>query len=263
MPELLVTRGGHHHTLTQPSPTVVSANTKGSWAEVEASLSHNIEYFTINPRLSTAGRTMAIDIGVGAAGSEKVLVADLFYTSGNAGPVSAGILPIRASKGQRLAVRFQSNNSASAPVFDIYAYARGPLGMMGYGRAWTLGVNLTDTTAVSVDADGGGSFGTWFQISSSTPAPFRAIQMFFGHHANAALSSIAWDFQIGVGAAAAEKIVLQFSANASVDSDAIAGSPTVPYPVDIPVGSRLSCRSICSSADVTDRVMDVSIVGYN
>lgn len=93
------------------------ANTKGAWSEIEASLAHDYAGFSLllsgNQNSSATDQTGLIDIGIGGAGNEEVILSNVpFKVSSNEFLGSAPCFyNITLPKGQRLSVRVQSTNT--------------------------------------------------------------------------------------------------------------------------------------------------------
>lgn len=113
---------------TQVDPGT-SANTKGSWTEITSSTTYAHTMLLIAAHLgSTApGNTRwYLDIGVGAAGSETVLVPDLPSSYASSGftltPNFWGPIPVNIPQGTRLSARLQSTDTSSARVQQVALY---------------------------------------------------------------------------------------------------------------------------------------------
>ncbi len=108
-----------------------TANTKGSYAEIDASIANSIRLIYIAFGVQNNGvRTSAfqlLDIAVGAAASEQIIIPDLFVLQ-NAGddrlvPSPIGPLPVNIPAGTRVAARAQSSIiDASDRLFDVAIY---------------------------------------------------------------------------------------------------------------------------------------------
>ncbi len=101
-----------------------AVGSKGSWAEVFASLDYNTYGVSIcinSNNTSTASRNTVLDVGIGAAASEVVLIPDLI--AGNASGYTqsgAGIwyyFPMFIPAGTRVAVRAQGTVTTAFNVF--------------------------------------------------------------------------------------------------------------------------------------------------
>ena len=102
------------------------SNAKGSWAQITASTSRDYIGFVVSADGQNTGGTYnysLVDIGVGAAGSEQIIVPD-WGCKNNAGTIFNGVspfFPIRIPTGSRIAVRAASGgNPAGALGISIY-----------------------------------------------------------------------------------------------------------------------------------------------
>lgn len=106
------------------------ANTKGSWTEITAATTrqHRGLLIIIGNQANTARDTnqWLLDIGVGAAGSEQVIIPDYYcysHTSGDCVAPSAVYCPITIPSGTRIAARAQCDSTISpGRLFDVAIY---------------------------------------------------------------------------------------------------------------------------------------------
>lgn len=109
-----------------------SANTKGAWSQMTASSSDRV----VGLMLATgddgdvaraANQNMALDVGIGAGGSERVLIPNIvFVAETNADqwrPAQTGVYPCDVPAGTRFAVRGAcSVSTASDRLIDVSLY---------------------------------------------------------------------------------------------------------------------------------------------
>jgi len=97
-----------------------TANTKGSWAELTAACDNNLRavLLMLNNEgvFSLVDAQFMIDLGVGAAGSEKIVIPDVYMTQNGVCDVVfsglVGALPVNIPGGSRIAARCQSSSGA-------------------------------------------------------------------------------------------------------------------------------------------------------
>lgn len=153
---------------TQVTPAIGS---KGSWVEVIASTSHDLFGILININTNTSSassRNSTCDIGIGAASSETVFIADLLC--GNAAPYNVignwYYFPIFIKAGTRIAARGQSTVTTA---FRVYIQGMGqpsnPAQIRKASFVETIGI--TAPNAVSVTG-GTTSDGAWTLIGTTT-----------------------------------------------------------------------------------------------
>jgi hypothetical protein len=99
-----------------------TANTKGSYTQLIASTSFDASGFLLALRASTVSRTYLLDIAVGAAASEQVVLPNILVSvgTGSALPTDLVYLPMAVKAGQRIAARCQSATASAAMTVGVY-----------------------------------------------------------------------------------------------------------------------------------------------
>lgn len=247
--------------ITYQSPAITTpttANTKGAWVQVIASTSAKSSLLRLGPQNTWNGTQMngvLMDVGVGAAGSEVVVIADLAvgccHTVLN--------IPIAIPSGSRVAVRVQQSGTTAwnfYPTFvfyDVGGYASTPtsVDVLGTSNATSYGTALS------------GASGTWTEIVTSTSKDYQTcfaipsasgVGTFTGNYPGAL-------FHLGVGAAGSETIL------ASGYPQLTAGYISFAFPNTemhfgtgpVPAGSRLAVQPNVSSTNASR--MAACIVG--
>lgn len=119
-------------TITNSIDAGASANTKGAYTEISASTVRPIRYLVLTAsyrqRTTTANPHFLVDISVGAAGSEHVLIPNLALTVrptlDEIWPRYIGTFPVSIPIGTRLAARAQcSIATATERTFDLGVHA--------------------------------------------------------------------------------------------------------------------------------------------
>ena len=102
-----------------------STHTKGSWVELTSAAPERLSGLQVcldlNGTTTSANASALVDIGIGAAGSETVVVSNLFYvttTSETADSFGGGLayVPVEVPAGERLAVRHQASSNLVSTV---------------------------------------------------------------------------------------------------------------------------------------------------
>ncbi len=109
-----------------------SANTKGAWSQLVASTAREIRALGLAVGRNAGNQSLSdadflVDIGVGAAGSERVIIPDWYAFSGSSGDTyrSQGTpaFPVYIPAGSRVAARAQSSDTdATDRLIDVIAY---------------------------------------------------------------------------------------------------------------------------------------------
>lgn len=225
-----------------------SAHTKGAWTELIASTAFDVDALDIdvgNVSASGVNTATLLDIGVGAAASETVIIPDVAVGGALFGDTIAnrvGIsfrVPIRIPKGSRVSARIQSivtgGKTATVNVRPLHSAIPVPVGS-------TVDV-IGSNTATSEAAATSGTVDTWTEIGTTTKA-YDAL-VFVPSMASGAVTQGERLFFVGIGASGSEValhsrtgVVAGVTENFKL-SDGCAGSLVQRY---VPAGTRLAVK---------------------
>ncbi len=243
-----------------------STNVKGSWTQLIASTSQELEgFFLVAQRHGSSNADYLIDLGIGAGGSEQVIVSNLLTTNGSGGVAHGpyALFPFPIPSGSRIAGRCQANIASAQIRISVHGWSPLPLLAASVGRGTTYGAATADSGGTSIDPGGSANTkGSWTEITSSTSAIHTGLLAAFGSQANATRTSCTWLFDIGIGAGGSEQIIIP---DVLVQCQATDDTPSPNYtpllPVQLAAGTRLAVRAACSITDATDRLLDVVLYG--
>lgn len=241
-----------------------TANTKGSWAQLVAATTYDASGLVVFIN-KLASSDFLVDIGIGASGSERIIVPDLvagYYTRYQA---AVYYVPISIPAGVRIAARCQSISGGATLSVLVSLLSQGFLPSSSLGRVTAYGANTADSGGTSVDPGGvAHTKNAYSQINGATANPIRALAIGIGCQENGARTQGFWLVDIAVGAAGSEKIILpdvHLSAELTIDS--ITPSALGVFFIDIPAGVRLAARAQSSITDATDRLFDIVLYGID
>lgn len=243
-----------------------SANAKGAWTQLSASCPlTNALILTIQPT-SGVFCGVLVDIGVGAAAAEQVLIPNI-YARGNTNYLNLTTfqLPAHIPAGTRVSARVACS-TASKDFYIKVAFASAPLfGMNALQSATDYGVTAASTTGVVVTASGTvNTKGSWTQITASCGA-MKAALLCIGQDAADATGYDA-GLDIGVGAGGSEQIVmpdLYFVGGISYSSASTTPGTSLQHillPLEIPSGTRIAARMKASTGSKT---VQCTLIGFN
>lgn len=253
-----------------PGGTVVtsssSANTKGSWTEILASTSFDASGFLLI--LESYGLTdtftFLVDISVGAAGSEVAIIENLAFSS-RRGLGDSMFVPLQIPAGSRVAVRCQSTSTSKSVEVVLNLISRSFTTHPGFQRATTYGAVTGDSGGTELDPGGTAhTKGSWVEITSSSTSPIREFLIFFGTRANVAVTQGDCLVDIGIGSAGSETTILEnilLRLGGEIDGPSLVSFG--PIPVTIPPGTRIAARCQSTVIDATDRLLDISLIGFD
>lgn len=242
-----------------------STNTKGSWAQLKAATVQEAYGIIVCAFAGSASVNYLVDIGVGAAAAEQVLIPNLLFCQSGGGNVPEYYyLPVRVPGGVRVAARCQSVTASATLAVAAWLMPAGPQMPPPFSRVTDYGATTASSHGTTHDPGGtANTKGTYTQLTASTTNPIKALHLHFGDAGDTARVSLSWLVDVAIGAAASEKIIVP---NLLVACNSATDRPyqmPVAIPVTIPAGSRLSFRAQCSGNTAGDRTIDLLAYGID
>lgn len=266
-------------TLFDPGPTesggAVGASTNGAtitgggsnvesaWVEMESATPR--EYagllLMVSGGASYSRRNALVDVGIGGAGSEVVIVPNLYFKTGDAATtpiVSQIFIPISIPSGARLAVRQQNTGNATFNIC-VVGVSKGFLQADSYQAADAIGADSSDSGGTLTDPGAtANTKGAWAQLTASAPE-CSCLLIGLGKTTPGNLTSCRHLVDIAIGGAGSEQVII--ADLFTVTHGDIQNHPIF-LPVKIPAGARVAARSACSSNTAGARELDVALVGF-
>jgi len=234
-----------------------TAHVKGAWSQLVAATGAEASWIEVYIGSVATAVDYLIDIGIGAAASEQVIIPNLVAGSGTgaAGRSSRFLLPLNIPAGVRVAARCQATTISSTCRVSAQLGSGGWPLESGLQRVTDYGTTTATTQGTTVDPGAvANTKGSWVQLAASTTNPIRALLFGQSNLVQTARTSCQWLFDLGVGAAASEVVVIPNRTVECVSTeDTIHPQGSGPFPVNIPAGSRLAVRAQCSITTVTVR----------
>jgi len=242
-----------------------TAHVKGSWVELVAATEFDADRVVVSLHtMEEAGViTALVDLAVGAASSEQVVVADLLV-AGGAQSIAVADLPLHIPAGSRLSAR------AQASTISALTHVTARISAGGWGapppahRVVTYGASTADSGGTEADPGGAAhTKGAWSELTASSIAAHRGLMLGVGHRGNGALRNEEFLIDVGVGGSGSEQVVLADWAVAVGLTETLTPQFSPVIPASIPAGSRLAVRAQCNDTDATDRVLDYVLYGVS
>lgn len=220
-------------------------HTKGSWVQIDASAVQDVVGLWIGSLLTigiaATDTSMLLDIGIGAAASEAVVVSNI-PVGGLAGSSTSArmfFLPIYIPAGTRIAGRIQA--VITVDIFRplvVLEFGGRPGTWGGYTIAETIGVD----TATSAPTTGDLADNAWDEAVASTLNSYRAVTFHPCVAPGAATSAQVTTVDVGVGGAGAEQVLGTWWVATDTNEliQGMAGPVFIEKNVD--AGSRLAIR---------------------
>jgi hypothetical protein len=252
---------------TAPGTTVTTggvAHTKTAWTQVFSATNFDVnELDVLVVGTSSAGvQTDALlDIGIGAAASEVVIVPDIlagWRQSLVSAVVSGGFrIPVTIPASTRVAIRAQSLETSKA--VNVVIVARGGASQPAtglYAGIDAIGIVAASSQGTSHTAGNSGSFSSWTNFGSVTTRDYRAVLMLAqGNMAVNTLNNLAYQFEWGVSSTTFGAALFSTSTTES----SWGPFPNQPVRQFVPSGSQLQVRGKCSG---TAQALDVALYGF-
>lgn len=247
-----------------------SANTKGSWQQIVAATDKDWDGFKVQILVGQGTLDVLVDLAIGAAASEQVILENVLVSSPNIGSGDGYTaahfycpLPIKA--GTRVAGRYQTSSTTNDEVFVILEGCPGTwLSTLGLTRATTYGAATADSGGTSVDSGAvANTKGSWAQLSAAITNPMRYAVVCVGNQANAARTNTSFLVDLGIGAAASEVVAVPNLYYRARQFDDLIVPPFTDVPLSVGVGQRLVARCQSQITDATDRLLDVVVIGFD
>lgn len=258
-----VALGGLNTAASQPLAMTAAGttHTKGAWTELFTSTTFDatmLELILQATGTSGFSRHMLCDVGIGAAGSETVIVPNIAV--GTASSIRKYTLPIWVPSGSRIAVRLQSNTASVSVNTQMVISNTGHTQSDTGASAVSIGTSTATSTGTALTlASVANTVSAWTQITAATASDLRGLLVSAqGPTAGSWSSNNDVLVDIGYGGSGSEQILISglylfWNTNELTD-----GTP-ITLPVDLPNGTRLVARyqgSTIAQAPV------VSMVGF-
>lgn len=232
------------------SVTPGTANTKTAWSQMIASTTYPSYGFWIqvlNGATTALQFSYLVDIGIGAAGSEVVLLPNFIATPSIIVGQTAGsvihFIPLFIPKGTRVAMRAQCNATGTAINAIIFTNPN-PIPRL-YMGAVAHGVNTGTSAPTAITEGTGSTFSSWTSIGSTTTREFKAIQCFVGQAADTTHQTTGCQVEFGYSSTALGRYFYAKTNDETVHSI----FPGQPAYASIPTGTQLQARCRAGTSD--------------
>lgn len=237
------------------------ANTKGSWTELLSSTSFKSKAITVQLINCSYATEALVDIGIGSAGNEKVILENLIYScKGAFHQYRTYHFPITIQSGIRIAARGQGTyNGTNRVRVAAHLYESDFIFPEGAALVTTYGDATGDSGGKSIDPGASaGTKGSWVQLAASLDYDIKGFVLGIGNqNITRASSTYYWIVDVGVGGSGSEKVVFKDWSLSCYNGTHVPGPTVTPFiPVKLPAGSRISVRAACSGTNAAYRKFD-------
>lgn len=232
-----------------------TAHVKGAYSEITPSTSLDASGMLVFIQESdSADAEHGVDIAIGAAGAERIILPNLWRARGIHRP-AVYHCPISLKTGTRISARTQSNQIDNNCRVQIMLLAGGFYTMPPLAIAETVGFVAASTYGTTVDTlAAAGVKGAWTDIGSFAN-PIKGLILSMG--AGTAATGAVWNLDLAING---QIILPDYNVGASA-----AGRPTVSplLPVDIPAGTVIQARIASASTAAGTRELYMTMTGFS
>lgn len=227
-------------------------NTKGAYTQLVASSALDTRMIAVSIQESANTTTHAyVDIAVGAAASEKVIISNLFVegsTNGTNG--TCYLFPVNVPAGTRFSARAQNGSAATdGPNVNLTLFD-GNFDVEGFAGIDDLGTVTATTQSSLLTASATiNTKGAYTQLVASTARDYAGFYLrpTFPSSGTGVQHNL---FDVAIGAAGSEQVVVP---NIQCGSTSKPATPQFlgPFWVPIPAGTRVAARTQSDTASST------------
>jgi hypothetical protein len=231
-----------------------SLNTKGSWVSLGQIQKDVCALLVMLNKTGGTATAIAVDIGVGASGSQVVVVSNLLInctTSATAVFCSDIFVPVNIPAGASVWARCQASVASATVVASVIVFDGDISTSTGCAGIDAIGFNASNTTTTSLTSSATAHTKGAYSTVGVTTRDYCGLVLRCG----SATSTAAYLCDVAVGDAGVEQIIIP-NANArgnSLGAGSFGGS--VFLPISIPAGTRISGRSQGSASSVIPIVL--------
>lgn len=238
-------------------PRTAGAHTKGSWTQITAATTRDYRALSVDISDDVDGGgydTYLIDLGIGAAAAEVVIVPNMIFDvprAAKAGHTFGLELPIQIPAGTRIAARLQSSGGSGTRNAELLVRGRsgGWGGIPGGGVVVDIGTVTASTNGTLIDpSSSANTWGSWVELTASTAnmlSGFAGLAM-MNKRSDGALDTARITLQIGIGGSGSELVFVEYEVNGAYFGNSFRSLPW--RPMQIPAGTRIAARLKCSQA---------------
>lgn len=236
---------------------------KASWTQLNASLTRDYTGFILQlGQMGQANVTYLVDVAIGGAGTEKVIVENIYLSAGGTSYMGEDFLiPVALPKGGRLAIRGQTSNGSNVTSSaQIHGITAAWPDMPGFSKMEALGADTANSKGTTIDPGGtANTKGAWTQISASTTDDIAGLLLNFGPDGVHAAGRLLID--VAIGASSSEQVILEDYVVTESGSVSRTFMNSASFPAEIPAGTRVSMRAQSDITTTPGRELDVVLQG--
>lgn len=265
----LTTQAWQHNMASTPSNnapgttiTCGTAHTKGSYGQLISSTDYDWYGFYLipanvtDPNLATQG---LVDVAVGGAGSETVLISNCMFTTGTSlnNGADARFLPLFIPKGTRIAMRGQSVIASQTMNWTVLGMGGGShMPWPVYQGCETIGADTANSRFASHTSGSSGSYSTYADFGGTSTVQYKAIMPLIQQHSDTTMTSLTMWVRIGIGGTTLGQWFVVWANTEYV----VSTFPNRPLPMTVPSGTQFQVQA--TSSTTADSDFSIGLLGF-
>lgn len=239
-------------------------NGKGAYVEFSSSLARDADYLIINSDTFSGTGFSAIDIAVGANGSEQVILANLSIGGVVLTEGRSLFIPFSIPGTSRVTARVQSSAAADAGNNIDIVFGSGSAGFKPYRICDTYGWTSASTRGTAVDPGGtANTKGAYSQIVAATTRDHCGLAWMLDNQGDSTLSNASLLMDIAIGAGGSEQIIIPNIIMRMNTAGAVNPVSSGIIPIQIPAGTRLAVHAQSSVNTAAARGFGITLYGFS
>jgi len=232
----------------------------GTYTQIIASTAFDATGIVVNiHRDGGADIDGLLNIAIGAASSEVVILESLGWYRQSAEGTSTYYFPIRIKSGSRISANARATTGGSNPKCQVILLQGSFFGSGAFNGVTTYGHNTADSGGTSIDPGATAhTEGAWFEIIASSTNPIRQLSAYVGPQQ---VARVAADFLLDIGIGTTELVLSDLYFRTEVTVDYLNPHVIGPLPFSVPTATRLAARARSSTTSATARLFDIILYG--
>lgn len=223
-------------------------NTKGSYVELVSAVNNLTDSVAIDigfdGESEVTMRSMLFDIAIGEAGSEVVVINNMYLSAQSVVNYSTISIPLSIRSGVRISARMQSTVASSVGLIYIRLSAGDFKSNVGNGLVKSYGV--TEATSRGTMVVGETTYGAWTELTASTTKDIKGFFVCVSNVGGAWSGSSAF-YDVGIGGAGGEIVVIDKVMTSQNSNECGTGLFSPYMGISIPAGTRIAIRALTNS----------------
>ena len=221
-----------------------ASNTKGSYTQLVAATTFDACWIMVSIKETSNSTThCAVDIAIGAGGSEKVILSNLMVEGSTNGTSGANSLfPCNIPAGTKISARAQNGGAvADGPTVSIILFDGGFTQFEGAAGADDIGfVSATTYGSLITASASANTKGSYTQLVAATARDYIGFVLYFGAPSTGAGASRGL-YDIAIGSIGSEIVIVP---NIGANAVQVNSKPAYsgPFFINIPAGTRIAAR---------------------